>query len=106
MRSPLERRVVRVPPMGHKAAHGDRAQTHREHAQRNIHGHYEPKGEHVQRFVAILSFGRIVVGLVLLEDPERADYEPAEHEAVDQLLRRRLPESLCRLVLSAADARR
>lgn len=80
----------RTPPVRQHPTNCDRAQTRREHSNRNVDGGDEPEGEQIQRFVAVLALGRIIVRLVLLVDPERTDYEPAEHETVDQLLRRRL----------------
>lgn len=92
--------------MRQDAADGDCTQGERHDAQRNVNGRDEPKGEQVERLVAVLSFTGIIVRLVLLEDPERADDEPAEHEEVDQLLRGRLAFALRLLLLSAPHPRR
>lgn len=102
---PLESRVIGlIPAVRENTANGDRTQSNGEQAQWDVDGHYQPEGKHVQRLVAVLALARIVIRLVLLEDPEASDDEPPEHEAVDQLLCWGLPQSLSRLILSAAHA--
>lgn len=101
----LESRVIGlIPAVRENTAHGDRTQSNGEQAQRDVDGHYQPEGEHVQRLVAVLALARVVIRLVLLEDPEASDDEPPKNEAIDQLLCGGLPQSLSRLILSAAHA--
>lgn len=94
------------PPVDGDADDADPAQHHRHEAQRHVHRSDEPKGEQVQRLVAVLAHGRVVVGLVDPVDPERTDDEPAQHEAVDEGLGGRLPQPFQLLLLAAAHPRR
>uniref|UniRef100_A0A8D8B7K4 (northern house mosquito) hypothetical protein n=1 Tax=Culex pipiens TaxID=7175 RepID=A0A8D8B7K4_CULPI len=94
------------PPVDGDADDADPAQHHRHEAQRHVHRSDEPKGEQVQRLVAVLAHGRVVVGLVDPVDPERSDDKPAQHEAVDEGLGGRLPQPFQLLLLAAAHPRR
>jgi hypothetical protein len=72
----------------------DRTKTERDGTQENVNGSDQPESKQVKIFIAILALGRIVIGLVLFVDPNGANYKPAEHEAIQQGLGRRLAQTL------------
>lgn len=62
-------------------------QNHSDDTQRHVDRRDQPKREQIQRLIAVLAHGRIVVRFVDPVDPKRPDDEPSQHEAVDQRLR-------------------
>lgn len=72
--------------LSNDACDTDKAEDKEHKPRGNINGSDEPEREEVERFVAVLPFSRIIIGLIFFVHPIGPYNKPSQHKTVQEHL--------------------